>query len=114
MWLSILVDNMTDPIISNATHVFIHGKSKSCINMAGFNSLRVIEMMESYKYFLVNVRQSTITLISGKIPINIDMKEFTTIRNKLVNSNGVLKHFINFRSAYLIEPPQSKEKILNR
>jgi len=114
MWLSILVDGNYNEIIANATEVYIHGRGKSCIDMCGFDSLRRIEFMESYRYFLVNIRQSTITIVSGMIPNNLDLKEVTTISNKLINSNGKLKHFIHLRSAYLIEPPQSREKILHR
>ncbi len=114
MWLSIKVGNSLSQIESDATEVYIHGTHRFCIDLVGFNSLRKIEILERYKYCLVNIRQPTITIVASYLPSNIKPSETPALINKLVNVNGVLKHFIKIRTAYLIEPPQSKEKILLR
>jgi hypothetical protein len=113
LWLSILVDGSYNNIISDALEIYIHGKAKSCIDLYGFDSLRVIYIVEKYRYTLVNIRQPTITLITSNIPQNIT-KEAKAITHKFVNHDNILKHHVKFRTVNLIEPFQSGEKITLR
>lgn len=100
-WICKYVTRFNHKLIKNAHKLYIHDY-KRIINLEGFDRTREIEIMNNYKYALTNINACVLTLITSKIPENIYLDEITTIKNKLINSSGVLKHYIQFRSAYLI------------
>lgn len=114
LWSSMKVVDLNHSLVANAIYIYIHGKFKSVVDLNGFNSLRTVEFMEHYPFSLINIRQSTITIITSRIPANLNVRESVTIKNKLISSEGRLKHFINIRSVYLNQPDVVGKDILNR
>jgi hypothetical protein len=114
MWMSISVSTLNHHIIRDAITVYIHGASKSRIDMTGFDSLRTIEVMELYRFCLVGVRQPTITIISYYLPVIINKEETKAISTKFINSHGIFKYCVKIRTVDLIQPIEPKHKILLR